>query len=142
MRGEKQLLYEGGIRVPAIVCWKSRIKVDITNSQVLCNIDIVPTLAKITGFEPLLDKKNIDGIDISDVLFDQKAISRDLFWKFPVNNQRAFRRGDWKIYNNELYNLRNDPGEKNNVAGENPLIYRELEAGWLKIDESAKPRNN
>jgi arylsulfatase A-like enzyme len=139
LRGEKQQLYEGGIRVPAIVCWKSRIKANMTNSQVLCNIDIVPTLAKITGFDILPDKKNIDGIDISDVLFSQKAISRDLFWKFSVNNQRAFRRGDWKIFNNELYNLRDDPGEKNNVAGENPLIYSELDAGWMKIDEAAKP---
>ena len=71
LRGEKQQLYEGGIRVPAIVCWKSRINASLTNSQVLCNIDIVPTLAKITGFETLLDKKSIDGIDISDVLFNQ-----------------------------------------------------------------------
>lgn len=139
LRGEKQLLYEGGIRVPAMVCWKSRIKANRVNSQVLCNIDLVPTLAKITGFETLLNKPVVDGIDISDLLFNDKTISRDLYWKFPVNNQRALRRGDWKIYNNELYNLRNDPGEKNNVAGENPSIYQELDAAWKKINENTRP---
>jgi arylsulfatase A-like enzyme len=139
LRGEKQLLYEGGIRVPAMVCWKSRIKGNRVNSRVLCNIDIVPTLAKITGFEPLLNKTAVDGIDISDLLFKDKKISRDLFWNFPVNDQRAFRRGDWKIYNKELYNLRDDPGEKINVAAEYPDIYQELDAEWNKINEKTGP---
>ncbi len=136
LRGEKQQLYEGGIRVPALVCWQSQIKANKVNSEVLCNIDIVPTLAQITGFKELLNKNKIDGIDISDVLFMDKTISRSLYWNFPVNNQRAFRSGDWKIFNNELYNLRNDPGEKINVAGEYPVIYRELDTGWKKVEGS------
>ena len=133
LRGEKATLWEGGIRIPAMVCWEGAIQPNQVISQPACNIDVMPTLGAIVGFADTLTHLPVDGIDISPVLFDQKTIERDIFWKYQ--EQRAFRRGDWKLHNSdELYHLASDISEKNNVADQHPDKLKELQQAFAQID--------
>ncbi len=123
LRGEKATLWEGGIRVPAMVCWPSSIEPNQVVDQPVCNIDIVPTLGAISNFSDSLRKLPIDGVDISPVLFDEGTVERNIFWRYK--DETAFRRGNWKLRNaDELYDLSSDIGEKNNVANAHPEKYR------------------
>ncbi len=136
LRGQKGTLYEGGIRVPALVNWRGKISPGQVISTPVGNVDLVPTFAALIGFQNSLPPA-IDGKDIRSVLFENKPLQRDLFWKF--RDQTALRSGDWKIVGDkELYNLREDRNEKNNVADEFPEKLRELLMRSNEIDQSAK----
>ena len=133
LRGEKATLWEGGIRIPAMVCWPGTIQPNQVISQPVCNIDIVPTLGAITGYADTLAHLPVDGINLRPVLVDQKTIERDIFWKY--RDQRAFRRGDWKLHNaDELYNLASDISEKINVADQHPDKLKELQQAFAQTD--------
>jgi arylsulfatase A-like enzyme len=131
-KGEKQQLYEGGIRVPAVMCWQKRVKPRQIISQPLCNIDIMPTLSAITGTQKYLDKTVIDGLDVSKVLFKGKTLERHIYWAYKPAKQFAFRSGNWKLLNDALYNLEQDPSEKTDVAAQNIEKYNTLKALWEK----------
>lgn len=124
-RGRKGQLYEGGIRVPLIVNQPGKVPV-----QKLKNIvyfpDIMPTFADLAKAEHALPQ-NLGGISIAPLLHGDSLATdhRLLYWEFP-GKQRAARFGDWKcvtIKKNaplELYNLREDPEERNNLADKYP----------------------
>lgn len=138
LRGQKATLYEGGIRVPAMVCWKNRIKSRQTMSQPLCTIDLVPTIGAITGYgSKLLCNRPIDGRNISSVLFKNAPIKRDLYWK--RGPARAFRRGKWKMLGKHLYDLEADITESNNLAHRKKSKYKELNDAWTNFDNRITP---
>lgn len=129
-RGRKALLYEGGIRVPFIVNQPGKVPV-----QQLENIiyfpDVMPTLAALAGSKT---PQGIDGMNILP-LFYGKQIDTDnrmLYWEFP-GKQRAARIGDWKCVTVkkgaplELYNLKEDMEEKNNLAEKYPEKVAEFD---------------
>jgi len=126
MRGEKATVYEGGIRVPAMLSWKNEIQAGRTNDQVLSTMDLVPTLGNIVGFKDQLASLPIDGLDISPVLFNNVDIpDRPLMWTW--NNKYALRLGKWKlVHETELYDLESDVGETNNLAAQYPEKVKEL----------------
>lgn len=137
LKGEKATLQEGGIRVPAMVRWKGKIQPGQISHQFICNVDIVPTLGAVTGYADTLSNYPIDGIDISKVLFQQDTIAneRDFYWCY--SNQTAFRRGDWKLYNyDELYNLKTDISEENNLAAAHPEKLQELIQAFEQVDNT------
>lgn len=136
LRGEKAQLFEGGIRIPALVSWPKRIKPGQVIEQPACNVDVLPTLASITGISNKIDKKSVDGIDISEVLFENKTLDRDIYWKYDKSNQYALRSGYWKLLDDELYNLEEDLGEQNNVAEKHSAKYNELKEKWIQINKS------
>ena len=120
---------------PAMVCWPGTIPPNQVVSQPVCNVDMVPTLGAIAGLADTLIHLPINGIDISPVLFEQKTIARDIFWKYK--DQRAFQRGDWKMHNtDELYNLASDISEKNNVADQHPDQLKELQQAYEQINNT------
>jgi len=153
VRGTKATTWEGGQRVPFIVHWKSRILPGVSN-EIVSAIDLYPTLAKIAGAKMPTDRK-IDGVDVSDLLLGKTDKSpRDTFFYYMCNNLEAVRVGDWKLHisrrpgagkpsihegtglslppinNNievkELYNLREDIGETNNVYDIHPEVVARL----------------
>ncbi len=134
-RGIKRDLYEGGIRVPFIAYCKGKIKPGIAE-QPAAFWDLYPTLLKLAGIPPV---KNIDGISIVPTLLGEgKQRQHNYFyWEFHENNGRqAVRWKNWKgVRLNaginvdspiELYDLKKDPGEKNNVAEKYPSVEKRM----------------
>ena len=136
LKGEKAQLWEGGIRVPSMLMWKKKIAGGQLSHSPACNVDVLPTLAAITGCSESLPN-TIDGIDITQLLFNQQPLQRSLYWQF--NKQTAFRQGDWKLVNRkELYNLKVDAEEKQNVADQHPEIVKQLRETQLKKEVELK----
>ncbi len=140
-RGIKRDLYEGGIRVPLIVRWPGKIKAGQTNNSEFAFWDFLPTAAEIAGVKP---PAGIDGISFLPTLLGKAQTNQHtaLYWEFHERGfQQAARMGDWKAVRLkadgpfELYNLRLDPGEKTNVADQNPQVVAKFEA-YLKTARS------
>ncbi len=132
-RGIKRDLYEGGIRVPLIVRWPGKIKPGQVNNGVFAFWDFLPTAVQIAGEKVPGD---IDGISFLPTLLGKTQTNTHaaLYWEFHERGfQQAARMGDWKAVRLkaggplELYNLKTDPGEKNNVAAENPEMVAKLD---------------
>ena len=125
LRAEKGTLYEGGIRVPLIICWPGTIKSGICDVPV-CSNDFYPTLLQLAGAKT--DPRHVlDGESIVPLLTGRRKFKRDaIFWHYPHYHHStpagAIRQGDWKLiefYEDgraELYNLKSDISEKNNLA--------------------------
>ncbi|MEO5983956.1 MAG: sulfatase-like hydrolase/transferase, partial [Ferruginibacter sp.] len=138
LRGEKAGLYEGGIRVPALVCWKGKIKSQQVIHTPVFNADLLPTLCAILNIEKSLPSSVIDGKDISNLLFKNKGEARDLYWRY--NKQFAIRSGKWKLVNGvELYDLEKDISEKVNLASKFPEVTKTLNQKFEDIDFKLKP---
>jgi arylsulfatase A-like enzyme len=132
LRGIKRDLYEGGIRVPMIVRWPGRVKAGTTSDQVWAHWDFLPTAAEIAGLKA---PKNIDGISMLNALLGKRRRHHDfLYWEFHERGfDQAVRMGDWKAVRKgfgaplELYNLKSDVGEENNVAAKHPEVVKKIE---------------
>jgi len=131
LRGHKRDLYEGGIRVPFIVRWPAQIKPGVS-TFVGAFWDLMPTLAEIAGAKC---PTNIDGISMLPTLVNSPQTRQHefLYWEFHEHGfQQAVRMGDWKAVRPkngkplELYNLKTDIGEKQNVAEKNPEIVTKI----------------
>lgn len=138
LKGHKGQLYEGGIRVPLIVNQPGKVPVQNLSNLVYFP-DFMPTLAQITGSSKSLPR-DIDGMDVSP-LFYGKQIDTDnryLYWEFP-GKQRAIRHGEWKAesigqgHSVELYNIKEDPTEQNNLAEKYPKMVKALDKMMKKM---------
>jgi arylsulfatase A len=134
LRGLKGSLYEGGLRVPMIATWPGTIAPNTTTDAAYAFYDVPATLAAVAGFGGPIG----DGVDFSPIFHNQPAKPREFFyWEFPgYGGQQAVIAGDWKAIRQqlnkgiktELYNLKNDPAEANNLAAAHPDEVRRLEA--------------
>jgi arylsulfatase A-like enzyme len=153
LRGGKGWLYEGGIREPYLIKWPGVTHAGSVNDSPVCSIDFYPTLMEIAGVSP---KHPIDGISLVSLLRSGKSIRRDaLYWHYPhYSNQGGFpggaiRMGNWKLIERfedgriHLFNLKNDAGERNDLAAKQaPRVselrnklhawYREVDAKFLE----------
>ena len=134
LRGIKRDLYEGGIRVPMIVRWPSRIAPGQVSEFVWAFWDFLPTCAELAGVKP---PEGLDGISVLQALAGEPGRQREheyLYWEFHERGfSQAVRLGDWKGVRLdldkpiELYNLREDPGEQHDVAARHPDIVARIE---------------
>lgn len=128
LRSGKGYPYEGGIRVPFLVRWPNVVAPGTVSHQPVCSIDIFPTLLTAAGI-PLPDGRAIDGLSLVNHLKSAgtKPLDRDeLLWHFPHYRHAPgpysiLRKGDWKLLHydeglTELFNLKDDLGESNNLA--------------------------
>lgn len=144
-RGRKGLLYEGGLRVPFIVNQPGKVKAQVLDNQIYFP-DVLPTLAALAGSNKTPQK--INGINILPLFYGQEidTDNRMLYWEF-TGKQRAARKGDWKVVSMkwdaplELYNLRDDITESNNLAEEYPEKVKEMEMemNQLRMDSPNWP---
>ncbi len=136
-RGLKGSVYEGGIRVPLIARWPTKINAGTTRSLVCAAYDLLPTVCEIAGVE---QPDAVDGLSIVPTLLsrgDQK-MHESLYWEFPAyGGQQAVRLGNWKGVRQrlaqgrdkiELYNLKNDAAEKNDVGDKHPDVVAKIGA--------------
>jgi arylsulfatase A-like enzyme len=144
LRGFKHDLYEGGIRVPLIVRWPLEIKPGSVSDLPCAAWDILPTLAEAAHTDL---PKNIDGISLIPTLLGGIQTNRHdyLYWELHDQGfKQALRMGDWKGVRLgaegplELYNLKDDPGEKTNVADQNPAVVAKI-ADALKTARTDDP---
>ena len=135
LSGYKGSLWEGGHRVPAVAYWPGRIRPGTTTGQTVLGMDLYATMVSIAGAK-LPAGLRLDGVDLLGVLTEhEKLPQRTLFWRY--RKERAVRRGPWKLLvrDNEttLYNLDEDPGEKNDLVRTKPRMLKRLEdelAAW------------
>lgn len=150
----KASTYEGGLRVPAIAWWPGKIKANVTSEALVSAIDLFPTVGQLTGAS-LPKERELDGTNLSDILFGQKKSVREILPYYFNETLYAIRKGSWKIhfithpsYSPEppkvlttplLYNIENDPGEKYDVAKDNPEVVAELTKEFDKQKNSITP---
>ncbi|MFD2200389.1 arylsulfatase [Shivajiella indica] len=136
-RGYKRDLYEGGIRTPMIVKWPGVIQPGSSTDHISAFWDFLPTFSEILGHEI---SKNLDGISFLPVLKWKSGQKQHdyLYWEFvELGGRQAIRKGDWKavrygVKNNpnaaiEIYNLKNDISESNNIAEDYPELLLEFQ---------------
>jgi arylsulfatase A len=146
-RGKKGSIFEGGIREPCIMRWPGQIPAGSSCERITGNIDVLPTLAGITG--AALPNQKLDGQDISTLLRDpQAAAVRDTHLHFTGQGKLgAIRQGDWKLFTLPagagkrgkgakaakpelpalaLFDLAKDPYETKDVAASHPDVVQRL----------------
>jgi arylsulfatase A-like enzyme len=156
-RGGKGWLYEGGIREPLLIKWPGVAKPGSVCQVPVISTDFYPTLLEMAGL-PLRPKQHLDGVSLASLIKTGWPPERKaMFWHYPhYSNQGgppgcAVRAGDWKLLRFfedkgvELYNLKNDPGERHDLAAMQPEKISELNAlldGFLKDTGAAMMRPN
>ncbi|MFD6287496.1 sulfatase [Streptomyces sp. NPDC060205] len=142
LSGEKFVLLEGGIRVPAIVRWPARIDGHQVSHEPHFSPDWTATLLEVGGARPD-PAYPLDGTSLAGYLLKgERPRERDLFWRVRAN--RALRRGDWKYYRDEqgddhLYNLAADAREQADLAPDRPELLAELRAAWERTAATLLP---
>ncbi len=127
LRAGKGWCYEGGIRVPLVITGPGVSKPGRTVEEPVVSMDFFPTLMSLAG----IDNHPVDGTSLTPLLAGGKSLKRnELFWHYPHYHGSgwvpgsALRKDDWKLiyfYEDErmeLYNLKNDPSEENNLAAQ------------------------
>ena len=156
LRADKGHLYEGGIRVPLIVRWPGKVAAGTVREDPVILTDFYPTLLEVAG---LKTRKHYpgDGESLLPVLTGEADLQRDaLFWHYPNfafhrDNRlgSAIRMGDYKLIEFfdrnevELYNLREDLGEKKNLAGVEAGRVEEMRkrlSRWREKSDARMPR--
>jgi arylsulfatase A-like enzyme len=154
LRGGKGMLYEGGIRVPFIFRWPGKIARGNECDRPITSVDLYPTLLELVGGpggHPAPPGYPLDGVSCVNLLTGggKARLPREaIYWHFPgylgagqgswrTTPAGAVRSGDWKLLEFfedgrlELYNLRDDIGEKNNLATRMPEKAKELHTRLL-----------
>ena len=151
LRGRKQQMYEGGIRIPMLARWPGRIGAGTVSDLPWYFADLMPTAAELAGTKA---PSGLDGLSVVPTLLGPKAAGHAqakhdfMYWEFPPyeaktgafrkgNPMQAVRMGDWKAVRPkpdaplELYNLKQDLGETTDVGAKNPKVMERIEA-YLK----------
>lgn len=160
LREGKFTTFEGGQRVPCIIKWEGVFPDNIVSDQIISTLDILPTIAAITGAE--LSQNKIDGLDMSQYLVnpEENKSPRKIFYFYSDVQLQAIRYERWKLHiphkyaslkiagqdgqigqmveketDWELYNLDDDPGEKINLAKNHPKIVDRLAKMILEFEK-------
>jgi arylsulfatase A-like enzyme len=159
LRGGKGWVYEGGIREPWIIRYPGVTKAGSVSEELICSIDLFPTVAAAAGIEI---NHLVDGIDLTSALRGEKLGRQSLYWHYPhYSNQGgipggAIREGKYKLFERyedgrvHLYDLKNDIGEQKDLASEKPELvqemrkrlhqwYKEVDAQFLQEKEGKMP---
>ena len=164
LRAGKGSYYEGGIKVPLIFSWKGKIDAGSESYDRISNIDFYPTIKQLVGYTSPID---LDGEDISPVLYGKKLKKRELYFHFPVylepynvhkdnGKDPLFRtrpgtviiKDNWKLHHYyednefELYNLEKDISESTNLIDINIKKKTELLSdlnNWRKTNDAPIP---
>jgi arylsulfatase A-like enzyme len=157
LRGGKGWAYEGGVREPMIIVAPGIAKPGSVCDVPVISTDFYPTLLQLAGL-PLKPEQHRDGVSLVSLLKGEPMQrGKPLFWHYPHYSDQggapygAVREGDWKLIiwyeddSTELYNIREDIGEKHNLAEANPEIVKDLREkliAWRKEVVAIMPTPN
>jgi arylsulfatase A-like enzyme len=152
LKGSKGSFYEGGILTPLCMSWPGKIKPGTVCDTLVTGVDYMPTFADLAGVSPPTTQQ-LDGVSIVPLMKGQPIAERAVYWHYPlyldgrVHTKPIYgtdrmhwrttpcsliRKGDWKLIHffetntTELYNLKSDPGEQNDLAAEDTEKLSEL----------------
>jgi len=138
LRGAKGWLYEGGIRVPMIVKWPGHGNKGVVCEEPVISTDFYPAILEMAGL-PFLPDQHVDGVSFVPALKGEPFTRNAIYWHFPHYSNHgmqspggAIRLGDYKLLeyfeNNtvQLFNLKVDPSEQNDLAQAQPKKADEL----------------
>ena len=156
LRAGKGWLYEGGVREPTIIRAPGVTQPGSVSNQPIVSMDFFPTMLELAGLPPKPDL-HADGRSLLPELKGKKGKPRPLYWHYPHYHGSTWRPGasirdgDWKLikfYDHEkveLYNLKEDPSESNDLAKQNSKIAKDLEhklVAWQKRMNAKLPMPN
>jgi arylsulfatase A-like enzyme len=128
----KLSLWEGGIRVPAILRWPGHLPAGGVSEQVGITMDLTATILAVTR-TPVPTGLRLEGMDLMPVLSGAAPkTERTLFWRIDAygQTQQAVRSGEWKLLVDGgaslVFNLEDDPGERRDLANQRQDIARRL----------------
>lgn len=153
LRAGKGTLYEGGLRIPAVIRWPGTIEAGRISEEIIISTDIYPTVTELVGID--IDHE-MEGKSLLPHLLNSEPLEREtLYWHYPHYHLGkpggAIRQGDFKLIEffetgeSELYNLREDPQELHNLAKELPVKARELQLElqrWREENKAKMPTPN
>lgn len=163
LRGGKGWLYEGGIRVPLIIYWPGAKNRGFKTDIPVISTDLYATILGMVGIKtPSSSKYGIDGVSLTSILAGDKDLknleNRPLFWHWPNYSNHgqqspggAIRLGDYKLieyfedHTVQLFNLREDPGERHDLAKSLPAKADELRGKlhkWRRSVNAQMPELN
>ena len=158
LRAGKATLYEGGVRVAACVAWEGKIKAGSSITAPLHIVDLYPTLLRLAGAS-LTQKLPLDGRNAWAAMTQGKPSPHNEILLNATPSTGAIRVGDWKLILNgnvnageddgatdvpseqsvELFNLAQDPYEKQNLAAQQPGKVKDLRARYNMLAAQAAP---
>ena len=141
LRGYKTTIWEGGLRVPAIIEWPKMIKPKVTNYPA-STMDIFPTIADILNLPDTDLLKPVDGITLKPI-FKNDLRKRNKRIPFRYKDQGALIDNNFKLVATsidkekfELYDLNKDFSESIDLSSQNPLIFNQMKTDFLKWNKS------
>jgi arylsulfatase A-like enzyme len=152
LRARKGSIYEGGTRVPTVVSWPGRVPAGARVDEPLHIVDMLPTLAKLAGGSTK-GSKPLDGKDAWGTITRGEPSPHDAILLNTTPRLGAVRAGDWKIVHHraaknarrpnrpkgfQLYNLKQDLGEKNDLSKTNPEKLAEMKQRLASFRKAAK----
>jgi arylsulfatase A-like enzyme len=159
LRGGKYSAFEAGTRVPFIVSWPGKIKAGSVSDAQMSQVDLYASLAALTG-QQLSEEDAPDSFNMLDALLGKTTKGRAYIIQQSLNNTLSLVQEDWKyiepsngpvvnkntnteLGNNpqpQLYNLKNDLSETNNVAQKNPEVIKQMDAFLKTVKEKESSR--
>lgn len=157
LRGGKYSAFDAGTRVPFIIRWPGKINAATVSDAPVSQIDLYASLASLTG-QPVLAGNAPDSQNMLDVLLGKSKKGRDMIIQQSLNNTLSIVQNGWKLIEPgdgpamqqethielgnspepQLYNLKNDIGEKVNVAQAHPDLVKKLAGALREVKEGKK----
>lgn len=147
MRGVKGSYYDGGHRVPFFIRWpKGGLSGGVDRAALCCDVDLLPTFVELCGLKHTPNKK-LDGHSVASVLKGETAepVDHPHFLQYrqatciPEKWHAGVMTSEWRlVWGSELYHIKTDPEQRNDVASEHPEIVAQLreayETWWAEVE--------
>lgn len=141
LRGNKGTIYEGGLRVPAIIEWPTHVEPRVTKYPASV-LDMVPTLLEITSVQHATPGRPLDGRSLVELMQreigprDQPIPFRHIGRAAWIDNHMKLLTTNLKSQKFELYDLKLDPTESNNLADEDSAVFERMKKQFLEWSKS------